>query len=235
MQGYWKTYQKREINSGPTRHFKHRGKEYAKVVCFIFLTLLNLNSYSQNISEKKWNSDDFDSVFLKLEFVSNILIDKSPSNEIYIKYKREGELRENILLKTNGKNRELYMQEMASPILKKYNDKLSVHKTVASEIEVLVPINFKTIIKTKFSRINVLASFSNISLEIKEGHINLNQKNIKGEIKSISADVSCVSREVKLLVRSKNGLVSGLYNSYIEPDLKVETIRGNITTECLIN
>ena len=95
--------------------------------------------------------------------------------------------------------------------------------------------HFKTIIKTKFSRINVLASFSNISLEIKEGHINLNQKNIKGEIKSISADVSCVSREVKLLVRSKNGLVSGLYNSYIEPDLKVETIRGNITTECLIN
>ena len=127
------------------------------------------------------------------------------------------------------------MQEMASPILKKYNDKLSVHKTVASEIEVLVPINFKTIIKTKFSRINVLASFSNISLEIKEGHINLNQKNIKGEIKSISANIFCVNPDIELLVSSKNGFVNGLYYSSIKPNLKVETIRGDITSECFIN
>ena len=99
MQGYWKTYQKREINSGPTRHFKHRGKEYAKVIYFTFLILLNLNSYSQNINEKKWDSNNFDSVILKLDFVSYILINKSVSNEIYIKYKQEGELKENILLK----------------------------------------------------------------------------------------------------------------------------------------
>ncbi len=197
--------------------------------------MLNLNSFSQNTNEIKWDSDNYDSVFLKLDFVSHILINKSLSSEIYVKYKREGELKENILLKTNGNNRELYIQEKVSPILKRYNDKLSVHKTVASEIEILVPIDFKTIIKAKFCRIDLMASFSNINLEIDEGDINLNQKKIKGEIKSISANVFCVNQEVKLLVSSKIGLVSGLYNSSTEPDLKVKTIRGNITNECSIN
>ena len=235
MQGYRKTYKKREINSGPTRHFKHRGKKYAKVIYFTFLILLNLNSFSQNTNEIKWDSDNYDSVFLKLDFVSHILINESLSSEIYVKYKREGELKENILLKTNGNNRELYIQEKVSPILKRYNDKLSVHKTVASEIEILVPIDFKTIIKAKFCSIDLMASFSNINLEIDEGDINLNQKKIKGEIKSISANVFCINQEVKLLVSSKIGLVSGLYNSSTEPDLKVKTIRGNITNECSIN
>jgi len=197
--------------------------------------LLNLNSFSQNTNEIKWDSDNYDSVFLKLDFVSHILINKSLSSEIYVKYKREGELKENILLKTNGNNRELYIQEKVSPILKRYNDKLSVHKTVASEIEILVPIDFKTIIKAKFCSIDLMASFSNINLEIDEGDINLNQKKIKGEIKSISANVFCINQEVKLLVSSKIGLVSGLYNSSTEPDLKVKTIRGNITNECSIN
>ena len=137
--------------------------------------MLNLNSYSQNINEKKWDSNNFDSVILKLDFVSYILINKSVSNEIYVKYKQEGELKENILLKINGNNRELHIQEIVSPMLKRYNDKLSVHKTVACEIEVLVPIDFKTIIKAKSCNINMMASFSNISLEIKEGNINLNQ------------------------------------------------------------
>ncbi len=194
--------------------------------------MLNLNSYSQNINEKKWDSNNFDSVILKLDFVSYILINKSVSNEIYIKYKQEGELKENILLKINGNNRELHIQEIVSPMLKRYNDKLSVHKTVACEIEVLVPIDFKTIIKAKSCNINMMASFSNISLEIKEGNINLNQEKIKGEIKSISANVFCVNREIKLLASSKNGFVSGLCNSSIKPDLKVETMRGDITTEC---
>jgi len=197
--------------------------------------LLNLNSYSQNISEKKWDSNNFDSVFLKLDFVSHILISKSLSNEIYVKYKQEGELKENPLLKINGDDRELHIQEIVPPMFKRYNDKLSVHKTVACEIEILVPVDFKTIIKAKFCNINVMASFSNISLEIKEGNINLNQEKIKGEIKSVSANVFCVNRGIKLLASSKNGFISGLCNSSMKPDLRVETLIGDITSECFLN
>lgn len=235
MQGYWKTYKKREISPCSTRHFKHRGKKYAKVIYFAFLILLNQNTYCQNTYEKHWDSDNFDSIFLNLDFVSHITISKSLSNEIYIKYKQEGEFKENHLLKTNGINRELHIQEIVSPMLKRYNDKLSVHKTVANEIEVLVPINFKTIIKAKFCVINIMASFSDINIEIKEGRVNLNQKHIKGEIKSVSANVFCVKQEVQLLVSSKNNFVSELNISSIKPDLIVKTVRGDITSECLIN
>ena len=116
---------------------------------------------------------------MNLDFVSHITISKSLSNEIYIKYKQEGEFKENHLLKTNGSNRELHIQEIVSPMLKRYNDKLSVHKTVANEIEVLVPINFKTIIKVNSCNINIKAPFSDINIEIEEGDINLNQKKLK--------------------------------------------------------
>ncbi|MFL2590519.1 MAG: hypothetical protein ACJ0PY_01535 [Flavobacteriaceae bacterium] len=197
--------------------------------------MTKINSYSQNINEKKWNSENFDFVFLKLDFISQITINESTSREIYIKYKQEGEFKEKVLLRTNGNDRKLYIQEIASPISKGYNDKLSVHKTVANTIEVSVPVNFKTIIKAQSSSIKIMSSFSDINIEIEEGKVDLNQKKIKGRIKSISANIFCVNPDDKLLVRSKDGIVSGLHNHSMKPNLILESVRGNISNECFIN
>ncbi len=235
MQGYWKTYKKREINPSPTRYFKHRSKKNAKVICIAFLALLNLKLFSQNTYKKKWRSNEFDFVFLKLDFTSNITINESISNEIYVKYKQEGEFKESIILKSTVDNRELKIKEIISPMVKKYNDKLSVHKIIANTIEVGVPINFKTIITSGSSNIKIMSSFSDINIKIDEGKINLNQKRIKGKIKSISADIFCVNPLIKLLVSSKTGVVSGLYNDSYMPDLIIKTLRGNVSKECLIN
>ena len=235
MQGYWKTYKKREIDPSPTRYFKHRSQKNAKVICIAFLALLNLKLFSQNAYKKKWSSNDFDFVFLKLDFTSNITISESISNEIYVKYKQEGEFKENIILKSTVDNRELIIKEIISPMVKKYNDKLSVPKIIANTIEVGVPINFKTIITSGSSNIKIMSSFSDINIKIDEGKINLNQKKIKGKIKSISADIFCVNPLIKLLVNSKTGVVSGLYNNSYMPALIIETLRGNVSKECLIN
>jgi len=235
MQGYWKTYKKREINPSPTRYFKHRSQKNAKVICIAFLVLLNLKLFSQNTYKKKWNSNDFDFVFLKLDFISNITINESNSNEIYVKYKQEGEFKEHIILKSTVDNRELKIKEIISPMVKKYNDKLSVHKIIANTIEVGVPINFKTIITASTCNIKIMSSFSDINIKIDEGKINLNQKKIKGKIKSISADIFCVNPLIKLLVSSKAGVVSGLYNNSYMPDLVIKTLRGNVSKDCLIN
>jgi len=197
--------------------------------------LLNLKLFSQNTYKKKWSSNDFDFVFLKLDYTSNITINESISNEIYVKYKQEGEFKENIILKSTVDNRELKIKEIISPMVKKYNDKLSVHKIIANTIEVGVPINFKTIITSGSSNIKIMSSFSDINIKIDEGKINLNQKKIKGKIKSISADIFCVNPLIKLLVSSKIGVVSGLYNNSYMPDLIIKTLRGNVSKECLIN
>ena len=235
MQGYWKTYKKREINPSPTRYFKHRSQKNAKVICIAFLALLNLKLFSQNTYKKKWRSNDFDIVFLKLDFTSKITINESISNEIYVKYKQEGEFKESIILKSTVDNRELKIKEIISPMVKKYNDKLSIHKIIANTIEIGVPINFKTIITSGSSNIKIMSSFSDINIKIDEGKINLNQKKIKGKIKSISADIFCVNPLIKLLVSSKTGVVSGLYNNSYMPDLVIKTLRGNVSKECLIN
>ena len=197
--------------------------------------MTKINSYSQNINEKKWNSENFDFVFLKLDFISQITINESISREIYIKYKKEGEFKENILLSTNVNNRKLYIEEIVSPMSKGYNDKLSVHKTVANTIKVSVPIDFKTIIKAQSCSIKIMSPFSDINIEIEEGKVDLNQKKIKGAIKSISANIFCVNPDDKLLVSSRDGIVSGLHNHSIKPNLILETIRGDISNECFIN
>ena len=197
--------------------------------------MLNLKLFSQNTYKKKWSSDDFDFVFLKFDFISNITINESNSNEIHVKYNQEGEFKGNIILKSTVDNRELKIKEIISPVAKKYNDKLSVHKIIANTIEIGVPINFKTIITSSSSNIKIMSSFSDVNIKIDEGKINLNQKKIKGKIKSISADIFCVNPLIKLLVGSKTGVVSGLYNNSYMPDLVIKTLRGNVSKECLIN
>ena len=151
--------------------------------------MVNLKISSQNISLKKWNSNDFDLVLLKLDFTNDITINESESSIIYVKYKQEGEFKENIILKTTIDNRELKIKEIVSPTLKAHNDKLSVHKTVVNSIEVTVPINFRTLINTKSCSMKIMSPFSDIYINIGEGKVNLNQKKIKGVINSISADI----------------------------------------------
>ena len=160
---------------------------------------------------------------------------ESKSNEIRVNYKQEGEYKEKVILKTSIDNRELNILEIFSPNVKKHNDKLGVHKTFANTIEIKVPINFRTIVDTRSCSIKIMSSFSDINIKIGEGKINLNQMKIKGNLKSISANVFCVNPMSKLLVNSKNGVVSGLYNSSVVPDLRIETIRGNVSEECFIN
>ena len=70
--------------------------------------MLNSHLFSQNINEKTWNSVNFDLIFLRLDFISQITIKKSLSREILIKYIQEGEFKENILLQTTETNRVVY-------------------------------------------------------------------------------------------------------------------------------
>tara|TARA_B100000963_G_C22530936_1_gene627592 strand:- start:218 stop:805 length:588 start_codon:yes stop_codon:yes gene_type:complete len=191
-----------------------------------------LKFYSQNINEKKWNSSSLDFIFLKLDFTSNLAIDKSRSNHVIIKYIQEGEFKEKVILKTTSNNRELYVHEVISPKVKTYNDKLSVHKTIANTIKVSIPIDLKTVIKTRSCDIKVMSSFSDIKIEIEEGKINLNQKKIKGKIKSISADIFCVNPFSKLFISSRFGDISGLDDFSSMPNLVIETIRGDVSKEC---
>ncbi len=197
--------------------------------------MLNVKLYSQNINQKSWKSNDFDSICLNLDFTSGITINESMSNDIYVSYKQEGEFKENVILRTNINNRELNLEEIVSPTLRLFNDKLSVHKTVANTIEVSIPINFRIMINARSCNLKMMSSFSNIDIKIDEGRINLNYKKIKGVIKSISADIFCVNPSSKILVISKAGNLSRLPNSYVIPNLVIETIRGNVYKNCFIN
>ena len=197
--------------------------------------MLNLKLYSQNISHKKWKSNDFDLIFLDLDFTSNLTINESISSDIYVKYKQEGEFKKDVILKMNMDNRELNIQEVLSPTLKRYNDKLSVHKTISNTFDVSIPIDFKIIVKTKSCNIKIMSSFSDINIEIEEGKVNLNQKKIKGEIKSISANIFCVNPYSKVFVNSREDKISLLHNLSVMPNLIIETIRGDVIEECFIN
>tara|TARA_A200000113_G_scaffold223794_1_gene240198 strand:+ start:1059 stop:1652 length:594 start_codon:yes stop_codon:yes gene_type:complete len=197
--------------------------------------LLNLNLYSQNISHKKWKSNDFDLIFLDLDFTSNLTINESISSDIYVKYNQEGEFKKNVILKMNMDNRELNIQEVLSPTLKRHNDKLSVHKTISNTIDVSIPIDFKIIVKTKSCNIKIMSSFSDINIEIEEGKVNLNQKKIQGKIKSISANIFCVNPYSKVFVNSREDKISSLHNLSVMPNLIIETIRGDVIEECFIN
>ena len=80
-----------------------------------------------------------------------------------------------------------------------------------------------------------MSSFSDINIEIEEGKVNLNQKKIKGEIKSISANIFCVNPYSKVFVNSREDKISLLHNLSVMPNLIIETIRGDVIEECFIN
>ncbi len=177
--------------------------------CFLFICSLTFGQVKQT---KTWNASEIKSITLDFPWASIISVSSHKYPIIEVNYQKEGEYQSIFLLRGEIQKSSFYLQEYKSLNLIEHLDKLSVHKVIANKIEIKIPLGLNLNMNIKDAQLNCSGVFESLNVVIEEGKAIFNIVDIKGKIKSLSADL----------------YFYGLKSQTLPKKLNASSIRGNI-------
>lgn len=163
---------------------------------------------SQSVWTKSWDMESLDHVALVLPYASAISLSNRLDNTLVISYQTDGELQDQMGLRSQSENRELLLTEFRNPLLSNPADKLSAHKVIASSIQIQAP-SFLTIeLNIKQGQLKVQGHYETLNIQIQTGSCHLDLQKTKGHLKTQSALVEIIHQEMQLQAESQGKLLS---------------------------
>lgn len=152
--------------------------------------------------------ESLDHVALVLPYASAISLSNRLDNTLVISYQTDGELQDQMGLRSQSENRELLLTEFLNPLLSNPADKLSAHKVIASSIQIQAP-SFLTIeLNIKQGQLKVQGHYETLNIQIQTGSCHLDLQKTKGHLKTQSALVEIIHQEMQLQAESQGKLLS---------------------------
>ena len=123
----------------------------------------------------------------------------------------------------------LYFTENYSPTFYEFNDKLSAHKFVSSQIEIKFNSKISLELYVNDSEINGEGKIDFLKIFQRNGSCHLYNLKSKGNVKTIDADIYIHKREINISAKSVNGKVKlAEKRNNKDPDLKIYSLNGDI-------
>lgn len=163
---------------------------------------------SQSVWTKSWDMESLDHVALVLPYASAISLSNRLDNTLVISYQTDGELQDQMGLRSQSENRELLLTEFLNPLLSNPADKLSAHKVIASSIQIQAPPFLTIELNIKQGQLKVQGHYETLNIQIQTGSCHLDLQKTKGHLKTQSALVEIIHQEMQLQAESQGKLLS---------------------------
>ena len=199
-----------------------------KLKLTILLLLLANTLSAQKSTEKMWHADAINTVLINGDNVFNINVTNSPTNTIVLKVKIEGEHANQLIIVDSIVNQTLYISSSFQPLFVKDNDKLSAHKVMSVEYQLLVPKNIKLEIKSNIGAVHLVGAYSSIFVELNQGNCNLKQFLGDASINTVNGDINIETNNAKVEAYTKTGNIVLTQFKYAKYNISCRTINGNI-------
>lgn len=199
-----------------------------KLKLTILLFLLANTLSAQKSTEKMWHADAINTVLINGDNVFNINVTNSPTNTIVLKVKIEGEHANQLVIVDSIVNQTLYISSSFQPLFVKDNDKLSAHKVMSVEYQLLVPKNIKLEIKSNIGAVHLVGAYSSIFVELNQGNCNLKQFLGDASINTVNGDINIETNNAKVEAYTKTGNIVLTQFKYSKYNISCRTINGNI-------
>ncbi|MEL0643673.1 DUF4097 family beta strand repeat-containing protein [Olleya sp. Ti.3.14] len=195
----------------------------------ILLVLIAITSVcAQKSTEKIWNADVINTIVIDGENVFNITVSNSPSNTILLKVKIEGEHANQLVMVDSIVNKQLYISSSFQPLFIKDNDKLSAHKVMSVEYQLLVPKNIKLEIKSNIGSVDLVGTYPSVFIELNQGNCNLKQFLGNASINTVNGDINIETDHAKVEAFTKTGQITLTQFKFLKFNLNCHTINGDI-------
>lgn len=200
-----------------------------KLKTTILLLLIAITSVcAQKSTEKIWNADVINTIVIDGENVFNITVSNSPSNTILLKVKIEGEHANQLVMVDSIVNKQLYISSSFQPLFVKDNDKLSAHKVMSVEYQLLVPKNIKLEIKSNIGSVDLVGTYPSVFIELNQGNCNLKQFLGNASINTVNGDINIETDHAKVEAFTKTGQITLTQFKFLKFNLNCHTINGDI-------
>lgn len=176
-----------------------------------------------------WDSQSYTDISLSLPWTNSIAVQSTQDTHIVLRYQSEGEYKNHLLLQPMVTEKTLLIHERLAPSYFVNQDKLSVHKVLASALELFVPESIKLKLKAENARIVLKGDFNDLRLELNQGSVHLDGLFAAGKIATKQADIEILSIKNHVFARTNRGAIEGEFSSAEESNLFLESDRGNIS------
>ncbi len=186
--------------------------------------------WSQKVIEKRWENQNISKIVVNAKWASKISFSGEQNfSGVSIKYLSDGEYENNVIPKFRLYSEILYLNEDYSPIFSEYNDKLSAHKFVSSQIELTINSKISLTLFANDTKISGKGTVNFLKINQNNGSCRLDKWKSEGEINTINADVFLLSEGIVLSAKSINGkVIAPKSNVIVGPVLKISSLNGNI-------
>lgn len=186
-------------------------------------------SHAQHITKKTYSAEDITSVNIIGENIFKISVETQPINEIRIHSRIEGENSESIVLVDRSSDENFNIEAKFQPIIKNPNDKLSAHKVISIEVELVIPENLNLLVYLHDADINIVGQYNKTLVSSNNGNIFLDD--FLGDLKIFTqnGNIFLSTNNVKVSTTSKNGIVKKEKLDSGKNKIDIKTINGDIT------
>jgi hypothetical protein len=196
---------------------------------YIFLFCFTALLQAQHITQKTFSKEAISTININGEYVFKITVNAKPVSKITVHSRVEGENNENIVLVTEVKNSNLFIAVKKQPLFVDANDKLSAHKVISVEINVVIPEHVSMRINLYESDLIVTGNYKDISVNSDSGNCFFNAFYGDAKIYTRDGNIAVQTNKANITATSKNGYIKQEEIDSGNHEIVIKTINGNVT------
>ena len=185
---------------------------------------------SQKTYTKTWKEPNIETVEIVAPWATQIEVKSiSQSATITVAYKAGGEYQNQVSLSSSFSGKTLVLTEKKIPNFKQYNDKLSAHKSIATQLHITLPETMTIRLIANDANVEFVGTKTAIDVQLNNGIFQLFGTLVSGTIKTLRAAVIIFDQKLVVDASSKTGRVNVNPKTRGEkPQLKIQSVSGNI-------
>lgn len=202
-----------------------------KIISSLLLLLVTITMAAQKRLSQTYDAKGIKELYINSNEIFEIRINAAFTDQITVNTIIEGETFASTLVNSKIENGVLKITTGKTPDYIPFNDKLSAHKVMAIELEIVVPIGLDIWVYSTLASLDTYGELGQIRVDLGRGHFKGEGFRFResAQVNTISGSVSIELEAARIEANSRNGIVTIATTINLGLPLTIETIDGDIS------
>lgn len=197
---------------------------------YVFLLILiPIGLFAQKKVEQTFDIEGLKAIVIDSDLIFKITMHTQPVTFIQLNTVVDGETYASTLVNTKVVDDRLEIRTGRTPDFTPFNDKLSAHKVLSIELEMIIPENMNVDIRSTLAEVNLDGLYRKLQIDLgRGGLIGRGVRFRESVINTMSGNITLALTEANVTALSRNGSrnVATVFNE--GPPCIIQTIHGDI-------
>ncbi|TVZ52593.1 DUF4097 family beta strand repeat-containing protein [Dokdonia sp. Hel_I_53] len=202
-----------------------------KLYTALFIVFFSVTLTAQKRVSKTYSAAGVKELQIHSNEIFEIKVNTAQTDIITIYTVIDGEIFASTLLNTQIDNEVLQIKTGTTPDYVPFNDKLSAHKVMAIELEIIMPLEMDLSIFSTLSSVITAGKLGKVRIDLGRGNFTAKKFRFResAKINTISGNVDIELDQAHVTAQSRNGIVVIPTDINMGAPLSVESLDGDIT------